>query len=123
MTEPRVRKPAYRYFTSRPDQAGGLWRTMYAIEHQLSLASDYGEPAMVEFLRDLNPDLDESIGREIEQLIDHADTVDHAEKFWGYQVRDMWIDEYVAQLRKVAKLVRGIPAEPTRQRHVLGATP
>jgi hypothetical protein len=102
---------------------------MWAIERQLSLASDYEEADLVAVLLAMNPDIDESIGIDIERLLDLGEQVADAEQrcaTYGDEwiaPRDIVIDEYVEHLRGLAKLVRGVPSAFSRPRHTLGASP
>lgn len=126
-TTTAVRKPRFAYHETRP--AGGIYFTEWAIERQLSLASDYDETDLVDVLRAMNPDVDESIAADIEQLLDLADQVADAESHiaadndWRL-ARDVVVDEYVDHLRKLAHLITHTKnyAPVRRPRHTLGAT-
>lgn len=119
-TTPTVRKPRYVYYDGRPE--GGRYLTEWAIEKQLSLASDYDEADLVAVLLAMNPDLDESIAADIETLFDLGDAVAEAEGVGNSQFYAA-VDDYCAHLRGLAHLVRGTTnyAPVRRQRHVLGS--
>lgn len=100
-----IRKPAWRYHDVKP--ADGLALTEWAIETQLSLAHDYDETDLLDVLRAFNPDLDESIAKRIEELLDLGEEVADAEdngpsgRFYAAS------DDYAAALQQLARLVRG----------------
>lgn len=116
----KVRKPRYSYHDIRPD--GGIYVTEWAIERQLSLASDYDEVDLVHVLLAMNPDLDESIRADIETLFDLGDAVADAEGI-GEAQRYAAVDDYCEHLRQLAHLVRGTTnySPVRRPRHVLGS--
>lgn len=121
-TATTVRKPRYAYFEARP--SGGIYLTQWAIERQLSLASDYGDQELVDVLRALNPDLDESIAADIEKLLDLGDEIADYSTIPDLEIdpRPILVDDYAEHLHRLARLVRGLPVTPTRPRHTLSST-
>lgn len=103
-TSAKVRKPRYTYYDYRP--AGGIPLTEWAIERQLSLASDYDEQDLVTVLVAMNPDLDESIAADIDTLHDLGDEVERWRDTYPLRYYGA-VDQYLGQLHKLARLVRG----------------
>lgn len=119
-----VRKLAYPYFVDAPPTDASIYRTMWAIERQLSLASDYDEADLVAVLSAMNPDFDESIGADIDTLFDLSDEVERCRLALNSQAFYAAQDDYLSHLRALAHLVRGTKnfSPVRRPRHVLGAT-
>lgn len=104
-TETPVRRLAYRYFTEPP--FGDLDRVEWMIETQLSLAHDYGEPNLRAVLLCFRPELDETVGHRLDELLDLADDVARAES-WPYGTHYYAaVDAYKDALYQLAVLLRG----------------
>lgn len=106
-TEPEstVRPLAYRYYTYRP-HGEGIPVTEWAVETQLSLASDYAEPDLRSVLLAFRPDLDETVTHALDELLDLADEVERWRQTYPLRYFAA-VDAYKDALHKLAVLLRG----------------
>lgn len=100
-----IRRPAYRYHSARP--AGeGIAVTEWAVEVQLGLAHDYGEPNLRSVLLAFRPELDETLGHQLDDLLDLAEEVEDAECV-GPAAYHHAVDQYKDALYALACTLRG----------------
>lgn len=100
-----IRRPAYRYYSARP--AGeGIAVTEWALETQLALAHDYGEPNLRSVLLAFRPELDETLGHQLDDLLDLSEEVEDAERV-GPAAYHAAVDAYKDALWSLACTLRG----------------